>query len=74
MTSRSCTYLRSVSTISRIILFLADSCALAGVMAVASPASESTDSCDEMAVGEGGDISNASGGRCLTMAVTVLIT
>lgn len=74
MTSRSCTYLRSVSTISRIMLFLADSCALAGVRAVASPARELSESCDEMAVGEGGDISNTSGGRCLTIAVTVLMT
>jgi hypothetical protein len=74
MTSRSCTYLRSVSTISRIILFLADSCAFAGGTAVASPARESRESCDEMADGEGGDRSKASGGRCFTIAVTVLIT
>jgi hypothetical protein len=74
MTSRSCTYLRSVSTISRMMLFLADSCALAGGTAVVSPANESSESCDEMAVGEGGAESNASEGRCLTIAVTVLMT
>lgn len=56
------------------MLFLADSWALAGGMAVASPDSESSESNDEMVVGDGGDTSNASGGRCLTMAVTVLIT
>jgi len=65
MISRSWTYLRSVSTISRMMLFRAASCAFAGAMDdVASDVGESEGSCGEARDGgEGGDWSKASGGR-----------
>lgn len=62
MISKSWTYLRSVSTISLIILFRADSWALAGVDTRVS-ASESNEPFSGMEGGEGGTSSKVSGGR-----------
>lgn len=73
MVSRSWTYFRSVSTISRMMLFLAISWALAGCGRV----SLRRLSQELLASREGDDAgggSKASGGRWLTIAVTVLIT
>lgn len=73
MISRSCTYLRSVSTVSLIMLLRADSCALAGVEANVS-GSESKEALSRSEGGEGGSSSKASGGRWSTIAVTVFMT
>lgn len=72
MVSRSCTYLRSVSTISRIILFLATSFASVGWgrLSVERLSREM-----EVAIEVSGTWgSKALGGRWFTMAVTVLMT
>jgi len=77
MTSRSCTYLRSVSTNSRMILFRSASGPFAGVgIAGISGPIESKESWGENA--EGGDggaaSSKTSDGRRSTICVTVLTT
>ena len=75
ITSRSCTYLRSVSTNSRMILFRSASGPFAGVgIAGISGPMESKESWGENAEGgEGGAASsNTSGGRRSTICVTVL--
>ena len=75
MTSRSCTYLRSVSTISLIILFRAASCAFgATVTFKAWFARESIDSCDASRGGDIGGGSKISEGKRSTRVVTVLTT
>lgn len=75
MTSKSCTYLRSVSTISLIMLLRAASRALAGTAVLGTSLTrESIDSCGVSNCGESGGGSNISGGRRSTMVVTVLTT
>lgn len=74
MISRSWTYLRSVSTISRIIFVCGEP--LGVLMTVETRVSfrDSVEPFSSRERGDGGDCSKASGGRWSTMAVTVLMT
>ena len=76
MISRSWTYFRSVSTISRIILFRAVSCAFTGVgtegTSVVRESVESWD--DNIAGGESGGSTNWSSDSRSTSTITVLMT
>jgi hypothetical protein len=75
MISKSWTYLRSVSTNSLIILFLAASCAFAGTGVLGtSLINESIESWADMNGGDKGAGSNSSEGNISTMVVTVLTT
>ena len=76
MISRSCTYLRSVSTISLIMLYRADSLAVI-VVAVDGPSEARVSDEDDgrrVDTGEGRDGSNDDSGRRSTMTVTVFMT
>jgi hypothetical protein len=70
MTSRSCTYLRSVSTNSLMMLFRAASCAFGEL----SDVSESGDSMLDREEGDNGTGSKTSSGSLSTMLVTVAMT
>ena len=63
MISKSCTYLRSVSTISRTMLFRAASFEFDGAGGGAESARESYESWEARKGGEGGASSQASSGR-----------